>query len=208
MDADPWADAPPSPRPGSPKVSPTKHTNHSPLTQSSAAFTTQLPLASSSSRPPSPVAIPSSGDNFEEFDDFEAPGQVVEATFAAPDEADADGFGDFGDFEEGDFAGVEVDQRDQAVLGGEVVQEPDIVKERSVSDCPTSKSRDESQSAPSCLLSEDVLLVATIRRIFNRANDLNIAFITTSTLSFTSRTSHSALNTPLLARCILFYRND
>jgi hypothetical protein len=90
MDADPWADAPPSPRPGSAPTSPAKATT-SPLAQSEPFHALTPP----------PEETPSNG-GLDDFDDFDEPAAGPSAG-ALPDVGGDDGFGDFGDFEEGEF---------------------------------------------------------------------------------------------------------
>ena len=133
MDADPWADTPPSPRPRTLPGTPAKATTQSPLTQSSARFdTAPQPTASSSSPPPIKPPEATSGDEFDEFDNFDA-ARPEGAVAAALEGAEDDGFGDFGDFEEGDFANVEHDQPATTVREKDVPTGNDLGQDRWVS---------------------------------------------------------------------------
>lgn len=129
MDNDPWADSPPTPRIGTPRVSldkvePTSSALALPVSPQSditaekdaslAKETTDEGLpdtapevrgrirveAAEAERSLSPEAVEDEADGFDDFDDFDAP----EAGPSSPQpEGAGDAFGDFGDFEEGDF---------------------------------------------------------------------------------------------------------
>lgn len=157
MDADPWADAPPSPRPADPAspVSPGRPaatapsgSATSPLAESSTARVAETSSPSPQAAPPltaaespRPSALGDSAeadDGFDEFDDFDEPAAgpssgggagFVSATTAGED----DGFGDFGDFEEGDFEEAQEEPAAGAMLGGQIAHEPQPVDERWVS---------------------------------------------------------------------------
>ncbi|GFZ44555.1 hypothetical protein JCM24511_02279 [Saitozyma sp. JCM 24511] len=154
MDADPWADAPPSPRPADPAspVSPGRPaatapsgSATSPLAESSTARVAETSSPSPQAAPPltaaespRPSALGDSAeadDGFDEFDDFDEPAAgpssgggagFVSATTAGED----DGFGDFGDFEEGDFEEAQEEPAAGAMLGGQIAHEPQPVDER------------------------------------------------------------------------------
>jgi len=130
MGADPWADAPPSPRPRSQHGKPNKATAQSPFVRSSPKFEDAPQPVASSSRQTSPIrdAAPTDGDDLDEFDDFDAPAAVV-----ASKGAEDDGFGDFGRFEEGDFgvAGMEQEQID--AMAENVDKEPHGMQKQWVS---------------------------------------------------------------------------
>ena len=131
MDADPWADAPPSPRPDSLQSTPTKiSTQQSPLTHQAAAFNEAPQPVASTSSPSSPHIAPAAAveeDGFDDFDEFDVP-----SASAAPVLADDDGVGDFGDFAEGDFGETQADQGEDVPVG-DVFKEPERVEDRLVS---------------------------------------------------------------------------
>ena len=108
MDSDPWADAPPSPKPGSEYSSPPKPTGPSPLITEQIEQTAPVSQTEPSSSSSPSAADPSLDDGIDDFDDFDAPAAGPRASSPVGGDDGDDGFGDFGDFEEADEDGDDV----------------------------------------------------------------------------------------------------
>lgn len=144
---DPWADSPPKPRTGTPRVSldgPSAGIQASPLkvgvafpTKSKSETETETETEAEAAVVPSEVlALPiqedftggeDGGFDDDDFDDFDAPEAGPSTGFPAPSGGEGDdGFGDFGDFEEGDF-GEEQGEMPSATSAEQTI-EPEVVQ--------------------------------------------------------------------------------
>jgi hypothetical protein len=148
---DPWADSPPTPRTGTPRVSldglssglqasPLKVGLASP-TKSESETETGTETEAEPAIVPSEVLAPpiqedlnggeDGGVGDDDFDDFDAPEAGPSTGFPAPSGGEGDdGFGDFGDFEEGNFGEEQGEMPSTTV---EQTIEPEVQPERWVS---------------------------------------------------------------------------